>query len=291
MMRKEKTMMKPEDRLTAEDRTLIGGVAERDLPPPLPKLIQLLQANSLKLLEQIPDAKAGDFGVPRDGEYLLFRGATGIPFLPIGFAQAYVEWGQGRSGYVDAHAKKPRDAIWRDGRDSPDGKAGYVRESSGTRIEDTLYCHLLILSGGAPFGGTFAFRSTARTVGGEFESKAERLKVEGEGLGGLVVGKWLMRSHVEKSGDYRWFTPSIELVGKLREANGPTLEQVRIAAKLRQEFRAGLALEPTPTPAAIAAPARTPRPVVITSGRPVQIAKAVETSPLIDPALDDDINF
>ena len=39
-----------------------------------------------------------------------------------------------------------------------------------------------------------------------------------------------MRSHVEKSGDYRWFTPFIEIAGKLREANGPTLEQVRIAA-------------------------------------------------------------
>ena len=46
-----KAVMKHED-LTAEDRALIAGVAERDLPPPPPKLTQLLQANSLKLLEQ-----------------------------------------------------------------------------------------------------------------------------------------------------------------------------------------------------------------------------------------------
>jgi hypothetical protein len=277
-----KAMTKHED-LTAEDRALIAGVADRDLPPPPPKLIQLLQPNSLKLLEQIPHAKAGDFAVPHDGEHLLFPGATGIPFIPIGFAQAYVEWGQGRSGFVDSHPKKPRDAIWRDGRDSPDGKAGYVREN-GNRIEDTLYCHMFILSSGAPFGGTFAFRSTARAAGGEFESKAEKLKVNGEDLGGMIVGKFVMRSHVEKSGDYRWFTPSIELVGKLREANGPTLEHVRIAAKLRQEFRANQASTSTPaTPAAIAAPARTSRPV-ITSGRPLP-AEA------IDPPLNEEIPF
>ena len=187
-----KAMTKHED-ITPEDRALIADLQERDLPPPPPKLIRLLQPNSMDLLEQIPDAKAGDFAVPHDGEHLLFRGATGVPFIPIGFAQAFVEWGQGRSGYVNSHPKKPRDAIWRDGRNSPDGKAGYVRES-GNRIEDTLYCHMLILSGGAPFGGTFAFRSTARAAGGEFESKAERLKVDSEGLGGLVCGKWVMRS-------------------------------------------------------------------------------------------------
>ena len=139
-----KAMTKHED-ITPEDRTLLVSVQERDLPPAPPKLIQLLQPNSLKLLEQIADAKAGDFAVPHDGEYILFRGATGVPFIPIGFAQAFVEWGQGRSGYVDSHPKKPSDAIWRDGRDSPDGKAGYVREN-GNRIEDTLYAHLLILS-------------------------------------------------------------------------------------------------------------------------------------------------
>ena len=275
-----KAMTKHED-ITPEDRTLLVSVQERDLPPAPPKLIQLLQPNSLKLLEQIADAKAGDFAVPHDGEHLLFRGATGVPFIPIGFAQAFVEWGQGRSGYVDSHPKKPSDAIWRDGRDSPDGKAGYVREN-GNRIEDTLYAHLLILSGGAPFGGTFAFRSTARAAGAEFEGKAERLKVDSEGLGGLVVGKWVMRSRVEKSGDYRWYTPSLELVGKLREANGPTLEQVRIAAKLRQEFRAGAGMTSTPAPTAIAAPTPTPRPI-ITSGRPLQI-KTVEKAPLIDPS-------
>ena len=277
-----KAMTKHED-ITPEDRALIADLQERDLPPPPPKLIRLLQPNSMDLLEQIPDAKAGDFAVPHDGEHLLFRGATGAPFIPIGFAQAFVEWGQGRSGYVDSHPKKPRDAIWRDGRDSPDGKAGYVRES-GNRIEDTLYCHMLILSGGAPFGGTFAFRSTARAAGGEFESKAERLKVDSEGLGGLICGKWVMRSHVEKSGDYRWYTPSLELVGKLRGANGPRLDEVRIAANLRQEFRAGAGLTSTPAPTAIAAPTPTPRPI-ITSGRPLQM-KTVEKTPI-----DDEIPF
>ena len=105
------------DDITPEDRPSSGELQERDLPPAPPKLIQLLQPNSMKLLEQIPDAKAGDFAMPHDGEYLLFRGATGVPFIPIGFAQAFVEWGQGRSGYVDSHPKKPRDAVWGDGRD------------------------------------------------------------------------------------------------------------------------------------------------------------------------------
>ena len=277
-----KAVTKHED-LTPEDRALITGVQERDLPPPPPKLIQLLQPNSMKLLEQITDSKAGDFAVPFEGEHILFRGATGVPFIPIGFENWFIEWGQGRSGYVDSHAKKPRDALWRDARDSADGKAGYVREN-GNRIEDSLLCHMLVLSGAAPIRGTFSFRSTARAAGGEFESKAERLKVDSEGLGGLVVGKWVMRAKIERVGDYRWFTPTLELAGKLREANGPSLEQVRIAAKLRAEFRAGRA--PTPAPTAIAAPTPTPRPV-ITSGRPLHI-KAVEKASLID---DEEIPF
>ena len=279
-MAKAKAMTKHDD-MTPEDRALIVGVQERDLPPAPPKLIQLLQPNSMKLLEQLADAKAGDFAVPHDGEYLLFRGATGVPFIPIGFAQAFVEWGQGRSGYVDSHPKKPSDAIWRDGRNSPDGKAGYVREN-GNRVEDTLYGHMLILSGGRRLAELSPFVQRRAPPAAHSKTKRSKIKLEGESLGGLVVGKWLMRSHVEKSGDYRWFTPFIEIAGKLREANGPTLEQVRIAAKLRQEFRAGAGLTSTPTPTAMAAPTPTPRPI-ITSGRPLQI-KTVEKAPLIDPS-------
>jgi hypothetical protein len=47
-----KTVTKHED-LTPEDRALIVGVQERDLPPAPPKLIQLGQLNSGKLFEQV----------------------------------------------------------------------------------------------------------------------------------------------------------------------------------------------------------------------------------------------
>ena len=92
--------------------------------------------------------------VPYNGEYLLFKGADGVPLTPIGFMQRFVEWGAGRSGFVDAHIQKPADAYWRVARASSDGKAGFIRESNGNRVEDTLYCHMqvywLLLKSGRP---------------------------------------------------------------------------------------------------------------------------------------------
>ena len=123
---------------------------ERDLPPAPPKLIQLLQPNSMKLLEQLADAKAGDFAVPHDGDYILFRGATGVPFIPIGFAQAFVEWGQGRSGYsrLCSTSRSPADATWRTDAIHLTASAGYACVKTATGSKTRCTAIMLILPQG-----------------------------------------------------------------------------------------------------------------------------------------------
>ena len=59
----------------------------------------------------------------------------------------------------------------------------YVREN-GNRIEDTLYGHMLILSGGSPFGGTFAFRSTGAPPAAHSKTKRSRSSWRAKALAG-----------------------------------------------------------------------------------------------------------
>jgi hypothetical protein len=264
--------------LTPEDEALITGVRERDLAPPGPKLIALLQNNSTRMLEKVKSSKPGDYAVPREGEHLLFKATIGVPHVPVGYERFYVEWAANRGGYVDKHLKKPADACWLKANESPDRKQGFWL-ANGNKLEDTVFAHLLVLLDGRdPFGATFPFRSTALNIGLDYENQAERIKVENTKLGGAVVSKWRMTSRIERDGDFSWHVPVLTLEGVLGEPKGPTLEQVRLAAQLRRAFKESL-----PAPIPITAPARTPR-LVITSGRPVQVAKEA-------PPIDDDIPF
>jgi hypothetical protein len=260
--------------LTAEDEALIVGVQERDLAPPAPKLIALLQHNSTKMLEKIKGSKAGDYGVPADGEYLLFKAAAGVPHIPIGFERWYVEWAANRGGYVDKHPKKPSDARWLKANESPDRKQGFWRDN-GNKLEDTVFAHLLIVPDNKrpPWGATFAYRSTSLNIGLDFENQAERIKVENTKLGGAIVGKWRMTSRIERDGDFSWFVPVMTLEGKLHEERGPSIDQMRLAAQLRQAFKQGLQ-----QPEKIAAPQN----VTPIRGR-ITIESGRKPAPAIDP--------
>jgi hypothetical protein len=273
-----KTMTKAEH-LRPEDAALIAAVQERDLAPPEPKLIALLQNNSTKMLEKINGSKAGDYAVPREGEHLLCKAASGVPHVPVGYERFYVEWAPNRGGYVDKHPKKPSDALWLKANESPDRKQGLWREN-GNRLEDTVFAHLLVLlDGREPFGATFPFRSTALNIGLDYENRAERIKVENTKLGGAVVSKWRMTSRIERDGDFSWYVPVLTLEGVLGQAKGPTSAEVRLAAQLRQAFKQGLQ-----------APELIAGNVTPLRGR-LTVESSRKAPPTAQPPIDDDIPF
>ena len=218
---------------------------------------------------------------PRDSAFALIKGAAGVPFVPVAFETLeylpqFRPFRQGWAGVT--HPAKPADARWllpeggtNDKPASPDGKAGLFAlidadGKPGNRVEETIFGHLLVIpsDGRAAHGATFAFRSTSLAIGRDFANRASRLKAEIDGatLDGAVIGKWLLSSRLERKDSFRWYLPVLSLLGKLGEARGPTLNEVRFAARLRANFKQGLAwmaMDP-PEPPALEAPEGPPEP-------------------------------
>ena len=254
------------DTLTPADWALVEGCAEPDLPSGMPPLAALLQSTSLQLQPgnegYVPGAVMGDFVVPRDGGLVLVKGATGITFVPVGFETTWPQFRPFRQGWAGVtHAEKPANALWlkpektvdyagRERPASPDGKEGHylidVDGKPGDKIEETLYLHMLVLPGDGhpPHGVSFAFHSTSLSIGNDFEKRAERLQVEidGKPLKGYVVGKWKLSSeYKENDTGFGWHKPVLSLIGKLGEAHGPSITEMRQAARLRASFKQGSA--------------------------------------------------
>ena len=213
----------------------------------------------------------------------------GIDRLPIHDSQrvgGFSEFRPNRGGYVGPHDEKPGDAVWLKAEHSPDGKAGLYRVgvdgSPGNRIEHTIYVRVLVLpdDGSAPFIVTQSYKSTAKTTANDMLNRASR-KLDGQDVANCVTSLWRMTSRLEKKDSFRWFGPVATLLGRFGEPNGPTAEQLGLAAQLRKALKQGAALgplgPPEPLPAASIESEPTARPV-ITSGR----LGAVETPPLPD---------
>ena len=179
------------DMLTPEERALIEGCAEPDLPSGMPPLAALLQSTSLQLQpgndDFVPGAAQGDFLVPRDSGFVPIKGKVGITFVPCAFETQWPQFRPFRQGWAGVtHAAKPANALWllpeggpNDRPASPDGKKGlYLINADGKpgdRIEETLYLHALALpsDGGAPHGVSFSFHSTSLSIGNDFEKRAK----------------------------------------------------------------------------------------------------------------------
>jgi hypothetical protein len=185
----------------------------------------------------------------------------------------------GRGGYVGPHSVMPPDARWLKKNESPDGREGLYRSSNDNRIEETWYVPELILpdDGSPPFVATQSFHSTACVIGKDMLRRAARkVMVDGALVSNPALIKWRMTSRFASGDGNRWPVPVPTIVGRFGEANGPTADQVGLAAKLRKAFQQGLPMgEEPPTPPSEAIE-RTPRPV-ITSGLP--IVHEVETPP------------
>jgi hypothetical protein len=239
---------------------LIAETSGADLPPSSAKLTMLLQAGSADLLDELEGSVAGDFAVPTPDGYRLVKGAAGLMVIPVFSHIAWPEWGPNRSGLADMHATKPRDAVWFAERDSPSGKAGHHRSSTGNKVEETLYANMLAVGDGEPFPLSFAFRSSGLDAGKSFVTQAERTKSVDGKLVGAVVGKWKITSRKEQKLDFRWYAPVVTRLGVFGEPSGPTVAEMQMAAELRRDLKsAALAeeaarLTASPKPAALAPP-------------------------------------
>ena len=204
-----KAVTKHED-LTPEDEALITAVQERDLAPPGPKLIALLQNNSTKMLEKIKGSKAGDYAVPREGEHILCKATVGVSHVPVGYERFFVKWAPNRGGYVDKHPRKPSDARW------PDRKQGFWRDN-GNKIEDTVFAICLSFSMGASRSARhFRFGQPRSTSDSITKTRPSGIKIENSKLGGAVVSKWRMTSRIERDGDFSWYVPVLDSRGRVR---------------------------------------------------------------------------
>ena len=159
------------------------------------------------------------------------KGDVGLDLRLVGFTRSFLEWLAGRGGFVAPHAEKPADAVWLEqgGRDLTWDledvgveKAGFWR-ANGNKVEDTILAlrapRLIGLA--AAIAGVLDLRSTALAVGRDLGDRAQRLKVEGEAIKGVILGKWEVTSRLEQRNDYRWYLPGVTLLGKLGEKEGP----------------------------------------------------------------------
>lgn len=260
---------------------LVAEVSGADLPPSPAKLTMLLQAGSADLLDQLEGSAAGDFAVPTPDGYHLVKGAIGLVVIPVFSRIAWPEWGPDRSGLVDMHPMKPHDAQWLSDKELPSGKAGHHRLSTRNKVEETVYASLLAVGDGEPFPMTFAFRSSALSVGKDFATRAERVKSADGKLVGAVVGKWKLTSRKEQKLDFRWHGPVMTPLGVFGQAGGPTVDEMQMAAELRRGFKTQAQAEQA---ARLSAPAPAIEglrgKITITSGRPA-----------IDPLLNEEIPF
>jgi hypothetical protein len=262
--------------LTPEDRVLLAEIAAADLPLTLLNQIVLVQSNSLELVKgdakEFPGVAVGDYLVPHDSERLLYRGPVGYPCQVLSAEVTFPEFLPGRGGFVAPHDEKPETARWLKVDESPDAKAGFYDSVTGNRYEETLLVTELV---DGKYVAVQIFRSTGLAIGRDMLNRAFR-RIDGE-PDGCVLRKFQMGSRPEKRNDFRWQVPAPTYLGVFgsKAGGGPTIEEVRLAAKLRKSLKQGLPWSEPPEPPAVEAqaplptlepPARRPT-VVVSSGR------------------------
>ena len=168
-----------------------------------------------------------------DGSERLVPRAQGVTFIPVAAEEYAVEWPAdrgSRSAPIEHHDRVPLDAQWIEGSD---GRKA-CRRPNGNRVEKTVYVHMLVDG----FKTTFAFKSMAYNIAQDFGVAADKISVNVDGEVVRVAGAlWKMTSELERKNSYTWYSPRFEKLGMLGEANGPSLDLVRVAKTLRFEFK------------------------------------------------------
>jgi hypothetical protein len=247
MMKVGEVKMDDFSELTPEQRALLEGVSDPDLPiaglPP----IYTVQTNSRILLDMpelgaanphIPGAMAGGFVVPNQEGRLFMPSPPGFTFGIFAFTKEFAVFeimSDKSFRYIDSHPEMPEDAGWKGG---PDSKR-ICRDSKGCVVQEARNAFMKIEETGQL--GFYRFSKTALPIGRDLTNRAQVLNVEGlDRVKGCVLGRYRMTTRKEKQGDRRWFLPVVEYLGKLGQPNGPSLAGVMELAQLRKTFLAGL---------------------------------------------------
>jgi hypothetical protein len=192
--------------LSAADRDMARRDDSPDLPPALQRGSRILQTGSPALVTgdaaYLPGANPGDFEVVFPDERACVKGSVGITGVPVGFRQVFLEWLPNRGGLVTIWPERPEGAEW---GLSPDGRKACLMPN-GNKVEQAITAYLLV----GQRGVSFDFRSSAIPAGRTFFDHAVRLRVvvDGAEISGVTAGKWRIVSRLEKSGDFRWFSPA-----------------------------------------------------------------------------------
>jgi hypothetical protein len=247
MMKVGEVKMDDFSKLTPEQRALLEGVSDPDLPIAGVPPIYTVQTNSRILLDMpelgaanpfMPGAMAGGFVVPNREGRLFMPSPPGFTFQAFAFTQEFAvfEIMPDKSlRFIESHPEMPKDASWKDG---PEGKR-ICRDSQGRVVQEARNVFMKIEETGQL--GFYRFSKTALPIGRDFTNRAQVLNVEGlDRVKGPVLGRYKMTTRKEKQGDRRWFLPVVEYLGKLGQPNGPTLASVMELAQLRKTFLAGL---------------------------------------------------
>jgi hypothetical protein len=256
MSLKEK-LMNSASGFTAADLALLAGDTPDLLDRDRPKA-SLMQPNSPELVQgdkYVKGATAGGFVIPYGEDRIPVPSFT---FILLKLEKAFNEYLPGHGSFVTPHVVKPPDAVWKNALRDGVEKTGLVR-LNGNSVVETISA-LILIDVRQP--AAFDFYRSALVVGRDLGKKAHRLRVniDGAEYRSYTLGKWQMSSVLEKDSDHRWFKPVVTPLGKLGEPDGPTIEEWRLAQKLRLSLKAGEldwtpeGIEPPAPPAELPAP-------------------------------------
>jgi hypothetical protein len=247
--------------LTAEDRALLTARDDFiDVPSRGPALTTVVQPTGKDLDPASPKyvegARPGDIAMRfSDGESIA---ASSINFIPVALITRFNVFEPSQGGEQGAFReppldKRPPDATWHrdaNGRRQcllPDG-AVVKEQKMLVAIEETTKRSIVIEAHSTALAAMNAMldRATGCRVAYTLPNGAiDRLR-------GMFLTKWSMSTEEQRKGSYRWFGPSFELLGKLGEMGGPTIEEVLRARRARETFiNEGVVSDDTvaPTPA------------------------------------------
>ena len=278
--------------LGAEDRaTLAGDDNFEDFPLKGPPRSGVIQSAGKELdpasPKFIPGAQAGLIGLrfSRD-ESKAVRNFNFIPFATEPTFNVYEpSVGTVQGGLVNSFKQRPREARWQtdaNGRRRcmlPDGNI--VKES---RLVYMVVGGRIIAFEAHSSGLTPIYDMLDRC--GRFSAT---LPGETKPTRAPFVSKWCMGVTERREGQFRWFMPNPELIGKLGEPSGPTIDEVRFAQQVRALFLTDwVGLDELM--AAVEAP-RAARLQEVTSGPAPKPIETAPSNPGRGNPVDDDIPF
>jgi hypothetical protein len=247
--------------MSASDLALTAGDTP-DVPSTVSAYVALMAALSQAVDPNsdryIPGTRVGDLVIyTSSNKPKVFPGATGFKTMVLAFERLWI--GRPEGDEPIRYPKKPPDVAWLDRGDHGVEQPGHYRIGPdgelGNRVVLTLIAYLLVDGIDEVVSLSFT-KSALRMCGNGFMDMAQKIAVRigPDGLQwvtGCTLGKFRVTSRLVDNGTRRWHVPKVELIGRLGEEGGPTLEEWRHAQSLRIAAKA-------PPPKPVASPPKAP---------------------------------